>query len=159
MSTSEQNTQSAAERRAADAQAVALVATHASAHQELVSSMRKLLRKRLPTAYELVYEYTDWVVISYSPNENGYDGVLAIRVSAKGVALYFNRGKGLPDPEKLLQGSAKLVRYIPVESAATLTSPAVTRLIDEAIAGNPIPFAATGPGPVVIRSQAAKKRR
>ena len=65
------------------------------------------LRKRLPTAHEVVYEYRDCFVISYSPNERGYEGVLAIRASADGVKLYFNRGKGLPDPEKLLQGSGK----------------------------------------------------
>ena len=67
--------------------------------------MRRWLRKRLPTAHEVVYEYRDCFVISYSPNERGYEGVLAIRASADGVRLYFNHGKGLPDPEKLLQGS------------------------------------------------------
>jgi hypothetical protein len=45
-----------------------------------------------------VYEYRDWFVISYSPNERGYEGVLVIRASANGVGLYFNRGKELPDP-------------------------------------------------------------
>ena len=30
----------------------------------------------------------------------------AIRARADAVRLYFNRGKGLPDPEKLLRGRA-----------------------------------------------------
>jgi hypothetical protein len=52
----------------------------------------------MPTAHELLYEYRDFFVISYSPNERGYEWVLAIRASADGVRLYFNRGKELPDP-------------------------------------------------------------
>jgi hypothetical protein len=63
----------------------------------------------------------------------------------------------LPDPEKLLQGSAN-ARWILVEGASTLARPAVARLIDEAIARNRVPFARTGRGPVVIRSTSAKKR-
>ena len=98
-------------------------------------------------------------VISYSPNERGYEGVFAIRASADGVRLYFNRGKGLPDPEKLLRGSGNQTRWIHLEGASTLARPAVARLIDEAIARNRVPFARTGRGPVVIRSESAKQRQ
>jgi hypothetical protein len=120
--------------------------------------MRRSLRKRLPTAHEVVYEYHDLraAVISFSPNEHGYEGVLGIRADANGVKLYFNRGKELPDPEKLLQGSGKQTRSIDVEGASTLARPAVASLIDEAIARNPVPFALAGRGSVVIRSASAK---
>jgi hypothetical protein len=37
--------------------------------------MRRWLRKRLPTANEVVYEYSDFFVISYSPDEREYEGV------------------------------------------------------------------------------------
>ena len=121
--------------------------------------MRRWLRKRLPTAHEVVYEYHDFFVISYSPNEHGYEGVLAIRASEDGVKLYFNRGKELPDPTKLLQGSGNQTRSINVEGASTLARPEVARLIDEAIVRNPVPFARTGRGSVIIRSTSAKKRR
>ena len=151
------STQSAAARRSAEVRLRTLIAKFASAHHRLVGALRRWLQKRLPTAHEIVYEYRDCFVISYSPNEHGYEGVLAIRGSADGVKLYFNFGKGLPDPEKLLRGSAKQVRWIDVEGASTLARPAVARLIDEAIARNPKPFARTGRGPVVIRSTSAKK--
>ena len=82
-----------------------------------------------------------------------------MRASADGVRLYFNRGKGLPDPEKLLRGAAKQVRWIEVEGASTLARPAVARLMEEAIARNRVPFARNGRGPVVIRSTSAKQRR
>jgi hypothetical protein len=126
-------------------------------HQRLVGTVRRSLQKRLPTAYEIVYEYRDCFVISFSPSEHGYEGVLVIRGSAKGVDLYFNRGKGLPDPEKLLRGSGKLARFIHVEGASTLARPAVKCLIDEAIARNDVPFARTGRGPVIIQTSRSAK--
>jgi hypothetical protein len=152
------STQSAVERRSAEAQLRTLIAKFAPAQLRLVGAMRPRLRKLLPTAHEVVYEYRDWFVISYSPNEHGYEGVLAIRGSADGVKLYFNQGKDLPDPEKLLQGSAQ-ARWIAVENASILTRPAVASLIEEAIARNRVPFALAGRGSVVIRSTSAKKKR
>jgi len=159
MSTSQPSTQSAVSRRSAEAQLRGLIAKFAPAHQRLIGAIRRWLRKRLPTAHELVYEYHDCFVISHSPNERGYEGVFAIRASAKGVRLYFNSGKGLPDPEKLLKGAGSKARYVYVEGASTLAHPAVARLVDEAIARNPVPSAPTGRGPVVIRSVSGKQRR
>src|SRR5215510_11199967 len=109
------STQAAAAQRSAEAQVRTLIAKFASAHLRLVGTIRRSLRKRLPTAHEVVYEYRDWFVISYSPSERGYEGVLAIRAGANGVKLFFNRGKELPDPAKLLQGSGGQVRSIDLE--------------------------------------------
>jgi hypothetical protein len=156
MSTSQPSTQSAAARRAADAEARALIARFAPDYVRLIGAMRRSLRKRLPSAHELVYAYRSWFVISYSPSEHGYEGVLGIRGDTNGVKLYFNHGKELPDPEKLLRGSGKLVRSIDLESASTLARPEVARLIDEAIARNRVPFAGAGQGSIVIRSASVK---
>ena len=154
------STQSAVERRSAEAELRTLIARFAPAHLRLIAAMRRWLRKRLPTAHEVVYEYRDWFVISYSPNEHGYEAVLAIRADADGVQLYFNRGKELPDPAKLLQGSGKQCRSIDMEGASTLARPEVARLIDEAIARNQVPFERAGRGSVVMSpSTSAKKRR
>lgn len=150
------STRSAAARRSAEAQVRTLIARFAPANLRLVGAMRRWLLERLPTAHEVVYEYRDCFVISYSPNERGYEGVFAIRGSADGVKLYFNSGKGLPDPQKLLKGSGNQTRWIHVEGASTLDRPEVASLIDESIARNPVPFASAGRGSVVIRSTSAK---
>src|SRR5258708_28552320 len=110
------------ERRSAEAQSRTLIAKFTPAHLRLIGTMRRCLRKRLPTAHEVVYKYHDCFVISYSPNERGYQGVLAIRASGNGVKLYFNCGRELPDPAKLLQGSGKQMRSINLEGASTLRS-------------------------------------
>jgi hypothetical protein len=153
------STQSAVARRSAEAELRTLIAKFAPAHLRLIGAMRRSLRKRLPTAHEVVYEYRDFFVISFSPDDRGYEGVLAIRASANGVMLYFNHGKELPDPAKLLQGSGNQMRSINVEGASTLARPEVARLIDEAIARNRVPFASAGRGSVVIRSTSATQRR
>jgi len=158
MSTSASSIQSAVARRAAETELRRLITKFAPAHLRLIGAVRRSLRKRLPTAHEVVYEYRDCFVISYSPSERGYEGVLAIRGSADGVKLYFTQGKGLPDPQKLLRGSAN-ARWILLEGASTIARPAVARLMDEAIARSRVPFARTGRGPVVIRQTAAKQRR
>ena len=154
------STQSAVARRSAEAEVRTFIDKFAPAHLRLIGAMRRSLRKRLPTAYEVVYEYRNLgaMVISFSPNEHGYEGVLAIRGSADGVKLYFNQGKDLPDPAKLLQGSSQ-TRWILMEGASTLARPEVATLIDEAIAHNQVPFEAAGRGSVVIRSTSAKKRK
>lgn len=159
MSTPQPSTQSAAERRSAEAELRTLIEKFAPAYLSLVTAMRRSLQKRLPTAHEVVYEYRDCFVISYSPSERGYEGVLAIRASANDVRLYFNRGKELPDPEKLLQGSGTQARWMKMEAASALARPPVARLIEGAIARNRVPFERNGRGSIVIRSTSAKKRR
>jgi hypothetical protein len=154
------STQSAAARRAAEAELRTLIDKHAPEHLRLIGAMRKWLQKRVPTAHEIVYEYENLgaVVISFSPNQHGYQGVFGIRATASEVKLYFNFGKGLPDPEKLLQGSGQ-TRWILVEGASTLALPAVVRLADEAISRNVVPFARAGRGSVIIQSTSDKKQR
>ncbi len=155
------SSQSAIARRAAEAELRTLIDKFVPAHERLIAAMRKSLRKRLPTAHEVVYEYHNLgaVVISFSPNERGYEAVLSIRADMDGVKLYFSRGKEMPDPEKLLKGSAQ-ARWIHVEGAPTLARPEIARLIDEAIARNRVPFAPAGRGSVIMSpSTSAKKRR
>lgn len=148
-----------AERKVAEAELRTLIVKSTPKHLRLISAMRKSLQKRLPTANEVVYEYVNLgaVVISYSPSEQGHEGILAIRASSEGVKLYFNQGKDLPDPEKLLKGTSQ-TRFIDIESATTLKRPPVTALIEKAIAHNRVPFAPEGRGAVIIRSTSARKR-
>jgi hypothetical protein len=159
MTTASPDPDSASARRSAEAALHTLVTNFAPEHASLIATLRRAIRKRLPTAHELIYEYTSWLAISWSPNDHGYDGVLAIRADAKGVSLHFNHAKEILDPEKLLRGTGKVTRLIQIESAATLRRPAVVRLIDEAIARAPIPFARTGTGSIVMHSSTTKSRR
>ena len=125
--------------------------------QNLFRSVRSAVRKRLPTANELVYDYGFSIVISYSPSEHGIEGVLSIATRDGGLRLYLTNGPKLPDPKKLLMGSAKQVRYIPVESASRLKHPDVEALIAAAIDLAKVPLPLKGSGKVISKIAAEKK--
>jgi hypothetical protein len=158
MSTSQPVPQSAAARRSVEAEVRALITEYAPTHEALVGALRRALRKRMPAFHEMVYQYRDHLVISYAPDGHGHEGALAVRADADGVRLYFGRGKELPDPAKVLRGSATQVRWVPVEGMSTLAEPAVANLVDAALSRAPA-SSGTGRGPLVIRPTAASRRR
>jgi hypothetical protein len=126
--------------------------------QKLFRAVRAAVRKRFPTANELVYDYSDALVVSYAPADKGIDGIVALRASATGVSLYFSQGPQLPDPKRLLRGSGKQVRFMQLESASQLAHPDVDALIAATVLQARVPFPATGKGDLIIKSASAKKK-
>jgi hypothetical protein len=126
--------------------------------QTLIRAVRKAMRKRLPTANELVWDNYNFFVIGYSPTERPSDSILSIAARANGVGLCFINGAALPDPKKVLLGSGKQTRFIRLESAAVLARPEVEALVAAAIAEAKMPLPATGRGRLIIRSVSAKQR-
>jgi hypothetical protein len=141
-----------------EAQLQALIEKFDAKNQQLIHSVRSAVRKRLPTANELVYDYGFSLVIAYSPTEQGIEGIASLATRDGGLRLYLTNGPKLPDPKKLLIGSAKQVRYIPVEAASRLKHPDVEALIAAAIEVAGVPLPSKGSGKVVIKTSAAKKK-
>ena len=130
-----------------------------SKNAALIRSVRKVLRKRLPTANELVYDNYNFFVIGYCSTERPSDCILSIAAGANGVGLSFYYGATLPDPRKLLLGSGSQNRFIRIESVATLTRPEVEELIAAAIAQAKRPLPGSGRGKLIIRSISKKQRQ
>jgi len=126
--------------------------------QTLMRAVRKALRKRLPPAYELVYDNYNFFVIGFSPTERPSDSLLSIAAGANGVGLCFLGGWSLPDPSKILQGSGKLNRFIRVPSVAVLARPDVDALIDAAVKQARTPWPSRSAAKTIIRSVSAKQR-
>lgn len=129
-----------------------------SKNAALIHSVRKALRKRLPTANELVYDNYNFFVIGYCSSERPSDCILSIAAGANGVGLSFYYGSTLPDPHKLLLGSGSQNRYIRIEAAATLSRPEVEELIGAAIAQAKTPLSGSGKAKLIIRSVSKKQR-
>jgi hypothetical protein len=129
-----------------------------SKNATLIRSVRKVLRKRLPAAHELVYDNYNFFVIGYCSTERPSDCILSIAAGANGVGLSFYYGATLPDPHKLLQGSGSQNRFIRIESAATLARPEVEELIAAAVAQAKTPLPGSGRGKLIIRSISKKQR-
>ena len=129
-----------------------------SKNAALIRSVRKLLRKRLPTANELVYDNYNFFVIGYCTTERPSDCILSIAAGANGVGLSFYHGSTLPDPHGLLLGSGSQNRFVRIESVSTLTRPEVDELIAAAATQAKSPLPASGKGKLVIRSISKKQR-
>jgi Domain of unknown function (DU1801) len=127
-------------------------------HQKLIRAVRKALRARFPTAYELVYDNYNFFVIGYSPTERPSDAIVSMAAAANGIGLCFVRGASLSDPKKILLGSGKQTRFIRLESAGVLARPEVEALLAAAIAQAKTPLRTTGRGTLIIRSVSAKQR-
>jgi hypothetical protein len=127
-------------------------------HRTLIRALRKALRKRFPTAYELAYDNYNFFVIGYSPTERPSDAIVSLTAGANGPGLCFIRGASLRDPQKILQGSGNQTRFIRLESLAVLARPEVEALIAAAAAQAKTPLRAEGRGRLIIRSVSAKQR-
>jgi len=142
----------------AEKQLAAFIRKFDSADQRLIRAVRAALRKRLPTANQLVWDNYNFFVIGYSPTERPTDSIVSIAARANGVGLCFIHGASLPDPKKLLLGSGKQTRFIRLQSAATLAHPDVEALLAAAVDRAKTPLPGTGRGRLIIRSVAAKQR-
>ena len=133
------------------------IAKFAAADQRLIRAVRSAMRKRLPSAQEMVYDNYNFFVIGYSPTDRPSDAILSITARAGSVGLCFVHGATLDDPAGILKGSGNQTRSIHLDSAARLSDPEVERLIAAAIAqGKPMP--AGSRGALTIRSVSAKQR-
>ena len=127
-------------------------------HQTLIRAVRRTLRKRFPTAMELVYDNYNFFVIGYSATERPSDSIVSIAAGASGVGLCFIYGARLSDPKKILLGSGNQTRFIRLDSAKVLVRPEVETLIAAAITQAKTPLKPAGHGSLIIQSISAKQR-
>lgn len=125
---------------------------------KLVRAARKALRKKLPTAVELIYDGYNALAIGFGPNEHATHAIVSLAVYARGVNLYFIHGATLPDPHGRLEGAGTRGRFVRLESVATLDEPDVAELLRAAVRLARSPMPASGRGYTVIRSAQQKQR-
>jgi hypothetical protein len=127
-------------------------------HQTLIRSVRAALRRRFPSAHELVYDNYNFFVIGYCPTERPSDCIISVAADANGLGICFTHGAKLPDPMKILSGAGKQTRFLRLESAAVLARPEVEALLRAAVEQAKVPFPASGSRQLIIRSVSAKQR-
>jgi hypothetical protein len=142
----------------AEDQLAAFIGKFDPTDQQLIRSVRRTLRKRFPTANELVWDNYNFFVIGYSPTERPSDAVISMAARANGLGLCFIHGATLPDPLKVLLGSGSQTRFIRIDSPKALERREVRALLAAAIAQARVPFPAAGRGRLIIRSVSAKQR-
>ncbi len=96
-----------------------------------VMKLREVLSELLPGIIEQVDLPAR--MIAYVYGQKYRDMICTIIPSKKGVKLGFYRGLELPDPENLLEGTAKLSRYVQINSDNQIGSSALRTLLMEAL--------------------------
>lgn len=93
--------------------------------------LREILFKNLPD----IIEQTDISakMIAYSYGQKYAQMICTIIPSKKGLKLGFYKGADLPDPDNLLEGTAKISRYVEIKSDKRIKSSALKKLIRSAL--------------------------
>jgi hypothetical protein len=127
-------------------------------NRRLIRAVRRALRDRFPTAYELAYDNYNFFVLGYSPTERPSEAIVSMAAGANGVGVCFLRGATLPDPKKVLLGSGNQTRFIRVPSVGVLARPEIKALFAAAVAQSRTRFRKTGKPALIVRSISAKQR-
>lgn len=100
--------------------------------RELYEQARNLVLEIFPEANELLY-HTHALTSVYTPTLKMGNGFIHIPVYSNHLNLGFNSGAHLPDPQKLLIGTGKSIRHIPVSVISDIDNKAGRELIHAAI--------------------------
>jgi hypothetical protein len=137
-------------------QLASFMAKYAPEIASLAEAILGKMRKRYPTALELAYDNYNALVIGFGPSERASEAIFSIALYPKWVSLFFLQAKGLPDPDKILQGSGNVAKHVRLPSPATLDDPAVKALMQEALVRAKVPLDPKGAHRLIIKSISAR---
>jgi hypothetical protein len=104
-----------------------LVSSYSPEVRTLARRSRRFIRELIPTIEETVDTSGPYVSYGFGP---GYKGVVCyMTISKTGVKLGVANGTSLPDPHRLLQGSGKNVRHVPLSKVDDLEQTGLDDLI------------------------------
>jgi hypothetical protein len=122
----------------------------------LVKRCLPKLRRAVPHSFELVYEYSSSLVVSFNASERGYEAIVAIAIFPDRVQLYFD--KSLPDPNGLLKGSGTKVRSVTLKAASDLDHADIKALVEAAIKHSGVTSPPSPPARMIIQSDSKKRK-
>ena len=140
------------------AQLAAFLSKYTPEMQALGKKLFAGMRKRVPGAFELVYDNYNALVVAYGPTERASDAILSIAIYPRWANLFFAHGATLSDPKKILQGSGKAIRHVTLKSPADLEDVEIERMIERALRSAPVRIDPAARRRLVIKSISAKQR-
>jgi len=126
---------------------------------EIVALAKRCLpkiRRAIPCSHQLVYQYSNSLVVAFGMSERGYEAIVAISIFPRWVRLYFD--KSLPDPKGVLEGSGGKVRSVALKAASDLDHGDIHALIKAAIKHSGVTFPRPRSIRMVIKSGSKKRR-
>jgi len=116
------------------------------------------LHRRLPGAFELVYDNYNALAIAFCPTDVSSAAVFSIAVYPRWVSLFFAQGARLRDPTSILRGSGNQMRHIVLGSSIDIRRPDVEALISQALKLGRVAMDERGPRRLIVKSISAKQR-
>jgi hypothetical protein len=110
----------------------AFLASYPPEVRDLAWKLRALVFEVIPHVQELV-DASD-MMIGYGLNSKWADIICVIAPYTSHVILMFGKGGELRDPEGMLKGTEKHVRYIKIVEASDIEDPEVRTLLENAVA-------------------------
>lgn len=136
------------------------LAAYDPAVARLYLATRKTVLDAAPDANELIYDAYNAVTTAYSFTERLGDAFCHVAAYRGYVNLGFNRGAGLPDPERILVGRGARIRHVRVSASKDLEPTALRSLLRAAVEqGRSLGSAELGRALALVKSVSAKKRR
>lgn len=105
-----------------------ILAGHSKAVQRLTQKLRRLVRSEIPAAQERAQR--GWHAIGYHHPKAGY--FCGLFPFDDHVKLLFEWGAFLPDPDGVLEGQTRRVRYVMIRNERTIPIAAIKRLLHTA---------------------------
>jgi len=99
---------------------------------ELFKDLREYILQIYPNSNELLY-HTHALTTVFSVSEILSDAFCMLPIYTNHLNLGFNKGTLINDPYKLLTGTGKLIRHIPIDTPADYRNKNVKALIKAAI--------------------------
>ena len=122
----------------------------------LVKRCLPKLRRAIPCSHELVYDYSNSLVVAFGMSEHGYEAIVAIAIFPRWVRLYLD--KSLPDPKGLLEGSGAKVRSVTLKAASDLDHGDIQALLKAAVKHSGVTFPRTRSTRIIIKSESKKRK-
>ena len=111
-----------------------LLELYAVAVRDTVQAARRLIFSILPGASEVVDIKAG--VIGYGYGTGYRDMICTLILSKRGVKLGLVGGAALPDPQRLMKGTGRVHRYVPLTSAEDLGRKGLKPLLRAALAAS-----------------------
>jgi hypothetical protein len=134
------------------------LARYAPAIAADVQFARRALKRLVPRGFELVYDNYNAVVFGLSSTPRAGGAIISVAAYPKWVTLFFLHGKGLEDPQGLLQGSGVRVRSIRLAPVKLIDSKPVRELLRQALAPHQAELAAAPKLTSLVKSVSATQR-
>ena len=133
----------------------AMIAKYSPAVARAARAILRKARKLAPGAVELVYDNYNALVIAFAGGEKMSDIAFSIALYPRWVNL-FVFARGIPDPQKVLEGSGKMVRRVTLDPPTRIDEPAVRAIVRHVVAKSAI--APKARRRVVVKAVVKKQR-